>query len=81
MPLESLVGKKDDLGRTLRLSVRGVVPSASLGEFSLDAQQGDVFAVFVPLATVQQEIEVPGRVKTRLAADAPAKWRASSKRS
>ena len=68
MPLESLVGKKDDLGRTLRLSVRGVVPSAALGEFSLDAQQGDVFAVFVPLATVQQAIDVPGRVNTLLVA-------------
>jgi putative ABC transport system permease protein len=68
MPLESLTGKKDDLGRTLRLTVRGVVSSAALGEFSLAAQQSDVFAVFVPLRRVQEEIEVPGRVNTILIA-------------
>jgi len=46
MPLESLQGKKDDLGRTLRTIVRGVVPASSLGEFSLEPQQGEVLAVF-----------------------------------
>ena len=59
MPLESLTAKKDDLGRTLRLTVRGVVPGSALGEFSLEAQQSDVFAVFVPLRRIQEEIEVP----------------------
>jgi ABC-type lipoprotein release transport system permease subunit len=71
MPLESLQGRKDDLGRTLRLTVRGVVPKAALGEFSLDPQQGDVFAVFVPLIRLQEEIEVPERVNTLLVAAKP----------
>ena len=37
IPLESLHGRKEDLGRTLRLIVRAVVPSTALGEFSLEA--------------------------------------------
>ena len=38
----------------------------SLGEFSLEAQQGEVAAVFVPLARLQQDLEIPGRVNTLL---------------
>src|SRR6267142_923136 len=41
MPLESLHGRKDDLGRTLRVTVRQVVPASQMGEFSIDARQGD----------------------------------------
>ena len=48
IPLESLHGRRNDLGRTLRLTVRRVLPSNLLGEFALDPQQGDVRAVFVP---------------------------------
>ncbi len=40
VPIESLQGRKDDLGRTLRLSVRAIVGQADLGEFSLRPQQG-----------------------------------------
>ena len=71
VPLESLHGRKDDLGRTLRLTVQAVVPGESLGEFSLEAQQAAVRAVFVPLSRLQQEIELPGRVNTLLLAAAP----------
>ena len=71
VPLESLHGRKDDLGRTLRLDVRAVVAPASLGDFSLEAQQGDVRAVFVPLARLQQELELGDRVNTLLVSDRP----------
>src|SRR5688572_28098431 len=50
VPLESLHGRKDDLGRTLRLTVDAVIPPEALGEFTLEAQQGDVLAVFVSLS-------------------------------
>lgn len=66
VPLESLHGRKDDLGRTVRLTVRSVVPAGMLGEFSLAPQQADVKAVFVPLALLQQELDVEGRVNTLL---------------
>ena len=71
IPLESLHGRKEDLGRTLRLTVREVVSPQALGEFSLEAQQGDVRAVFVPLSLLQQEIEFPGRVNTLLVSARP----------
>ena len=66
IPLESLHGRKEDVGRTLRLQVAAVLPASELGEFSLQPQQGDVRAVFVPLARLQQEIELPGRVNVML---------------
>ena len=34
IPLESLFGRKDETSRTLRLTVRAMVPRASLGEFA-----------------------------------------------
>ena len=68
LPLESVHGRKDDLGRTLRLTVRAALPSAAIGEFSLEAQQADVRAVFVPLAGLQRELEVGARVNTILVA-------------
>ena len=49
IPIESLHGRKDDCGRTLRLTVRAVLGAPELGDFSLRPQQGDVRAVFVPL--------------------------------
>ena len=66
VPLESLHGRKDDVGRTMRLDVRRIIPRDSLGEFALDAQQGEVRAVFVPLPVLQQEIERVGRVNLLL---------------
>ena len=66
LPLESLFAQKDGLGRTLRLTVSRILSMDSLGEFALDAQQGEVRAVFVPLTRLQQEIEVPGRVNAVL---------------
>ncbi|MGE3511682.1 MAG: FtsX-like permease family protein [Vicinamibacterales bacterium] len=70
IPLESLHGRKDDVGRTLRLTAKEVLDAASLGEFSLDAQQGDVLAAFVPLDRLQLELDVANRVNTILLAGA-----------
>jgi ABC-type lipoprotein release transport system permease subunit len=67
IPLESLHGRKDDVGKTIRLTMKAVMPR----EFSLRAQQGDVRAVYVPLARLQRELEQPGRVNTALVADRP----------
>jgi putative ABC transport system permease protein len=66
IPLESLHGRRHEVGRTLRLTVRRVIPPANLGEFALDPQQGDVRAVFVPLARLQQDLSVEERVNTLL---------------
>jgi putative ABC transport system permease protein len=76
IPIESLHGRKEDAGRTMRLSVRAVLGAADLGEFSLRPQQGRVRAVFVPIKRLQQEMGLTARVNTLLVSerpDAPAK--------
>ena len=66
VPLETLHGRRESLGRTMRLTVRGVLPASSLGEFSLEATQGEVLAAFVPLSRMQQDLEIEGRVNAML---------------
>jgi len=69
--LESLFADKDDLGRTMRATVRAVVPRESLGEFSLQAQQGEVRAVFLPLARLQRDLDLGPRVNAMLVSAKP----------
>jgi putative ABC transport system permease protein len=71
IPLESVHGRKDDVGRTMRLTVGSVLGSESLGEFSLRPQQGEVRAVFVPLERLQGDLEIRGRVNALLVSDPP----------
>ncbi len=61
IPAESLHSKKDDLARTLRLTLRETLPAAALGDFSIQPQQGVARAVFVPLKLLQKEIEQQGK--------------------
>ena len=71
IPIESLHGQKEDAGRTVRLTVSGVLGREALGEFSVRPQQGDVRAVFVPLKRLQQDFEQPAKVNTLLVGDEP----------
>ena len=71
IPLESLQGRKESTGTTLRVTVSDVAPAPDLGDFSLDAQQGEVRAVFVPLSFVQRELSIPGRANTILVSVKP----------
>ncbi|HYG80428.1 MAG TPA: ABC transporter permease, partial [Pyrinomonadaceae bacterium] len=66
IPAESLHGRKEDLGRTLRLTARSRLDAAALGEFSLQPQQTAVSVVFVPLRLLQKELEQEGKVNTIL---------------
>ena len=68
IPIESLHGRKDNLGRSLRLSVRAILAPDDLGDFSLQPGQGEVRAVFVPLKRLQQDLEVSDRVNALLVA-------------
>jgi putative ABC transport system permease protein len=68
IPLESLHGRKDDPGRTIRFNVASTLAQNQLGEFSLRPTQGDVYAVFVPLRRLQRDLAEPGRVNTLLLA-------------
>ena len=66
IPVESLHGRKEDPGKTIRLKVTRVIGGDSLGEFSLQPQQDAVRAVFVSLSFLQKELEQQGRVNTIL---------------
>jgi ABC-type lipoprotein release transport system permease subunit len=57
IPVESLHSRKEDLGSTLRLTVQETLSPDAVGEFSLQPQQGDVRAVFVPLSLLQRTID------------------------
>jgi putative ABC transport system permease protein len=70
IPLESLHGRKDDPGRTIRFNAGAALDSKQLGDFSLSPTQGDVLAVFVPLRRLQRDLAQPGRVNTLLLASA-----------
>jgi putative ABC transport system permease protein len=69
VPIESLHGRKDNTGRAIRLSVAAILEPARMGEFSLQPQQGEVRAVFVPLKRLQQDLDVAGRVNALLVSD------------
>jgi ABC-type lipoprotein release transport system permease subunit len=66
IPVESLHGRKDDLGRTIRGTLREALPAAGLGEFALRPQQSAVRAVFVPLQRLQKSLEQGSKVNTIL---------------
>lgn len=69
IPVESLHGRKEDPGRTIRLNLKSVLPATALGEFSLQPQQGPVRAIFVSLPFLQRELDQAGKVNTILIAE------------
>ncbi|MDQ3255078.1 MAG: hypothetical protein M3R15_14440, partial [Acidobacteriota bacterium] len=66
IPVESLHGRKEDVGRTLRLTARGSLSASAFGEFSVRPQQTAVRAVFVPLKLLQKVLEQDGQSNTIL---------------
>lgn len=66
IPVESLFGRKEDVGRTVRLTLTNVLPSDRLGEFSIKPQQAGVRAVFAPLRRIQRDLAVLDQVNTVL---------------
>ena len=66
IPISSLHGRRDDVGRTLRLGIERVLPPGEQGEFSFRPQQGLARSVFIPLTRIQQALEQEGRVNTVL---------------
>ena len=68
IPTESLHGRKEDVGRSVRLTVRQVLAREDLGEFSLSPRQGSVRAIFVPLGRMQTLLEQRDRANAILIA-------------
>ena len=67
IPLESLHGRKEDVGKTIRLTLS----ADAAPDFSLSPQQGDVRAAYVPVARLQRELGEAGKVNTLLLAAPP----------
>ncbi len=68
IPIESVFGRKEEIGRTVRLILTGILPSEKLGEFAVRPQQTGVRAVFAPLRRIQRDLAVGGQVNTVLLA-------------
>ncbi len=68
IPLDSLHGRKDDVGRAMRLSVKGTLARDLMGEFSLAPSQGPVRAMFIALPRLQRDLEQANRVNALLIA-------------
>ncbi|HYN06676.1 MAG TPA: FtsX-like permease family protein [Vicinamibacterales bacterium] len=73
IPLDSLHGRREDVGRSVRLQVASTLPRDKMGEFSLMPQQGRARAVFVSLARLQHDVDPPpaGDVTGAPVADPP----------
>ena len=63
IPRESLQGRKEDSGRTLRLTATGDSPG-----FALQPSQGDVSEIYVSLRRLQRELTQVSRANTLLLA-------------
>jgi putative ABC transport system permease protein len=66
IPLESLFAHKDDIARTVRLTMTSVLPRDQLGEFSLQPRQAEVRALFAPMARMQRDLGVRGQANAVL---------------
>jgi putative ABC transport system permease protein len=71
IPIESLHGRKDDPGKTIRLTNAYTQVSDALGEFSLQPQQGVVRAMFVSLKFLQKELDQDLKINTILLGQHP----------
>lgn len=64
-----LSGEKEAQG--IRLTVRAVATEADFGRFSLRANQLAPFTVFLPLATLQDKVDLPGKANVLLVGGRP----------
>ena len=61
VPSESVMGRKGDNVRTLRLTVAAVVPNRGPGRFGLQPSQQLPFNAYLPLEAAQRALEQDGR--------------------
>jgi len=80
VPIESLHSRKDDLGRTLRLTMTETLSPEVMGEFSIQPQQSATRAVFVPLRLLQHELGQENKANLILVASSSPKDRESTSR-
>lgn len=68
IPRETLYGRRDNIGRTIRMTCGSILASDELGEFALRATQGEIYSVFVPMRQLQRDLRQTSRVNAILLA-------------
>jgi len=71
VPSESVMGRKTDNVRTMRLTVKTVLPNEGPGRFGLSSSQQLPLNAFLPLPALQRALEQEGRVNALLSAEEP----------
>jgi putative ABC transport system permease protein len=66
MPVEATMATVDDISFGLRVTIDGVVDEQQFGRFGLRTSQVPPFNVFVSLAWLQEELQLPGRANMLL---------------
>ncbi|MGH9341649.1 MAG: FtsX-like permease family protein [Acidobacteriota bacterium] len=66
IPLESLHGRRQEIGQTMRCVIDEVLPAMGLDEFTIRPQQSTLPVVFVALSRLQQDLEVQNRANALL---------------
>ena len=66
IPLETLMGRRENRLATMRLTVREVIPNSGPGGFSLNSSQHDPRNAFIPLTSLQRALKRPDEVNTVL---------------
>jgi putative ABC transport system permease protein len=66
IPRESLHGRKEDSGKTIRVTAAAILDRKQMGEFALRPQQGPTRAIFVRLDSFQKDLDRRGRANTIL---------------
>lgn len=61
IPSESVMGRKSDTTRTLRLTVKNIVPDRGVGRFGLAPNQQLPFNAFLSFAALQRAMDQQGR--------------------
>ena len=62
IPRESLYGRRETVGRTVRLICKAMLPEERMGGFALRPSQGQVYSIFVPIGRLQADLAQPGRI-------------------
>jgi len=71
LPKDAPLSREKDAARGIPATVRAVVDDTGFGRFSLRTNQVAPFTVFLPLATLQQKLNLPGKANVMLVGAPP----------
>ena len=70
--VDTLLGRRDQMTTSARLTVVGIVPAEDLGAFELNVQQQTPLNLYVPLEALQRILDQPGKANALLVENKPA---------